>query len=87
MGNRYLVTGAQLGLIISLSKFNARDELMEVINTIIDDQHLWVSENDVIEDAKSIQKMIEFFGDINEMMNRVRDNGIRDDGITEVSES
>lgn len=61
MGERYLVTGVQLGMLKACLKCNQSDEGMVLIDGIINEQHVGSSENDVVDDANSIweSKIIE----------------------------
>lgn len=61
MGDRYLVTGTQLGLLKAFLKTNQGDEGMTLIDGIINEQHVGASENDVTDDATAIweSKIIE----------------------------
>jgi mannose/fructose-specific phosphotransferase system component IIA len=51
MGARYLVTGVQLGMIISLAKYNEVDKIEETVNEILQKQHVGNSTNENSEDV------------------------------------
>jgi hypothetical protein len=55
MGERYLVTGVQLGMLIALPTQADREEL---VNNIIDNQHIGSSEEDVKTDIKQLSKYL-----------------------------
>lgn len=61
MGERYLVTGVQLGMLKACLQCNRSDEGMVLIDGIINEQHVGSSENDVVDDVNSIweSKIIE----------------------------
>lgn len=61
MGERYLVTGAQLGMLKAFLKTNQAEEGMVLVDGIINEQHIGSSENDVVDDATAIweSKIIE----------------------------
>ena len=54
MAERYLVTGAQLGMLKAFLKTNQSDEGITLIDGIINEQHAGTSENDVVDDANEI---------------------------------
>lgn len=55
MGERYLVSGVQLGLLIATPNEQSRKEL---VDTIIDKQFVGKTNNtDIVEDAESMEKL------------------------------
>jgi hypothetical protein len=58
MGNRYLVSGVQLGMITALSQMEAKEELEILISEIVEDQHIDESESDLKEDVLKIQNLL-----------------------------
>jgi hypothetical protein len=51
MGERYIVTGAQLGIFQAMAKANKPDEIEKLVQTIIDDQHIGESTKNIKDDA------------------------------------
>ncbi len=47
MAGRYLLTGAQLGMIAGLAKANETESLLKIIQDIQDDQYLGNSKDDI----------------------------------------
>lgn len=54
MSERYLTTGAQLGMLISLSE---RDERQKVVDEIIDKQFVGNSTRKIEDDVRSVSKI------------------------------
>ena len=56
MAGRYLVTGAQLGMIAGMAKVKNTDKILEIIEDIIHHQYIDNSTNDVLGDIIKIQE-------------------------------
>ena len=56
MGGRYLISGSQLGLLITLCKTNPQEANKE-LNKIIETQHIGVSEDLLDDDIKDVKKI------------------------------
>lgn len=54
MGGRYLVTGVQLGVLLSSARRSLNTEITEIIEEIIAIQHIGASEKSVKADVKDI---------------------------------
>ncbi len=57
MAGRYLLTGAQLGMISGLAKSGDTEEIQDLIDTIQDEQYLRDSFYIVSEDVKDIKNV------------------------------
>lgn len=57
MGERYLVTGAQLGLIIGFCKVEQDYKVKELVDEIIDKQFLGNSKNLIDIDVEAVSKI------------------------------
>ena len=54
MGNRYLVTGVQLGMLIALCKLDA-NKCNEELNKIVENQMIWESKETLEQDVKRLR--------------------------------
>jgi len=61
MAGRYLVSGAQLGMIAGLIKGGSNVEAEKEVHNIIDSCYLWDSDNTLEEDVESIRDLDEPF--------------------------
>lgn len=55
MGERYLVTGAQLGIFQAMGKANKPDEINKLVDKIIDKQFVGNTNRPIIEDVQNVQ--------------------------------
>ncbi len=58
MGERYLVTGAQLGLFEAMGKINDSNKIKELIENIIDKQFVGNTMNLILDDVKTVEKIL-----------------------------
>ncbi len=58
MGGRYLVTGVQLGMLISHIKLNKLNDAEDQIQKIMDDQFVGNSDQDINLDVKKTSNII-----------------------------
>lgn len=57
MGERYLVTGVQLGMIRAHLEANQKTEIINIIEEIIEDQWVGGSDNAIKNDAENLTNM------------------------------
>lgn len=58
MGERYLVTGAQLGLFEAMGKINDSKKIKELVDEIIDKQFVGNTTNHIKKDVKTVEKVL-----------------------------
>ena len=58
MGERYLISGAQLGLFEAMSKINDSKKIKELVDKIIDEQFVGNTTNLIIDDVKVVEKVL-----------------------------